>query len=138
LDRSIQGWVKPNDSRSILSVHYYTPYQFCIQGSRTTWGSTTDLALLQSQLGRLKTAFLDKGVPVILGEFGAMSETEAASRVYWLEYVTKTCRDLGVAPYFWDNGSEFDRARLTWRTPGILDAFKRAASGQAYTITKGP
>ena len=138
IDRSSRGWVRPNDSRTILSVHYYTPYQFCIDATQATWGTATDISILRSQLGKLKTAFLDKGIPVILGEFGVSTRTEAASRVYWVEYVAKTCRDLGVAPYFWDDGSEFNRTTLTWRTPGIIDAFKRAASGQAYTITKGP
>jgi len=46
IDESIRGWLMPSDSRSILSLHYYTPSGFCIDGRPTTWGSATEVATL--------------------------------------------------------------------------------------------
>jgi endoglucanase len=140
LSAAATGLAMPNDSRCILSIHYYTPYQFCINGKPSTWGSPGEINALLGQLAKLKTNFVDQGIPVILGEYGVASSTEAASRVFWIEYVTKTAFDYGIAPHLWDAGGvggEFDRMRLTWRTPGLHEALLRAASGAPYTPTKG-
>jgi endoglucanase len=139
IDESIRGWVKPNDTRSILSLHYYTPSAFCINGRPTTWGSAAEVTTLLNQFAKVKTNFLDRGTPVILGEYGVVTTTQAASRIYWIEYVTKTAYDYGIAPYIWDPGGTgglLNRKTLAWPT-GLLDALHRASSGQAYTITKG-
>jgi endoglucanase len=136
--RSATGVIMPNDSRCILSLHYYGPYQFAILGNPTTWGSAAEIATLQGDFAFAKTSFIDKGIPVILGEYGAPRTTEAASRVYWFEYVTKSAYDSGIGPFMWDGpDGEFNRTTLTWQTPGLLDALHRASSGQNYTITYG-
>jgi endoglucanase len=139
ITESVKGVVMPSDSRCILSIHYYTPSKFCIDGNPSTWGSASEVTTLKGLFAKLKTTFIDKGIPIILGEFGVIRTTEVASRIFWIEYVTKTAYDLGIAPYLWDNGTdgEFDRESLTWRTPGLLDAIKRAASEQNYTPSKG-
>jgi endoglucanase len=135
--RSAIGVVMPNDSRCILSVHYYTPYQFTILGNPTTWGSAAEVATLKADFALAKTSFIDHGIAVIVGEYGVVRTTEAASRVYWFEYVAKTAYDYGIAPFLWDGpDGEFNRTTLTWRTPGLLDALKRASSGQSYTPVK--
>lgn len=137
IDESIGGVVM-FDSRCILSLHYYTPYQFCINGKPTTWGNPDEVDTLKRQFAKIKSNFIDQGIPVILGEYNAVLQTEAASRIYWTEWVTKMSVDYGIAPYLWDNGSggEFNRRTLTWRTPGMLEALQRAASGAAYVPTK--
>jgi endoglucanase len=129
--KSAEGIAMPTDptERCILSVHYYTPWQFCITGERQTWGTPTDLRELAADFDLLKATFVDRGVPVILGEYGVSHSTEVASRVRWLEQVTKTAHDMGVAPFFWDNGGEVDRLTGEWRTPGLLEALKRATRG---------
>ena len=126
------------DSRCILSVHYYTPSSFTF-GSTNPWGSTAEVNSLLADWAFVQTNYINKNIPVILGEYGVVSSDDAASRIYWIEYVTKAAYGYGVAPYIWDDGgnmSIFDRRNLTWTT-SVLDALKRAASGQTYTITKG-
>jgi endoglucanase len=125
------------DSRCILSVHFYTPSSFTFGG--TTWGSTQEISSLQSTWADVKTDFLDKGIPTILGEYGVVTSTETASRIFWIEYVTKITFDYGIAPFLWDDGGGmgyFNRRNLTWPT-GLIEALQRASSGQNYTPTKG-
>jgi endoglucanase len=129
------GVVMP-DSRCILSVHYYTPSAFTFGG--TTWGSAAEVASMKADWASVKTNELDKGIPVILGEYGVVTSTDTASRIFWLEYATKITFDYGIAPFLWDDGGGmgyFNRKNLTWPS-GLLDALKRASSGQAYTPTK--
>jgi endoglucanase len=142
IDQSIKGVTMPADSRCIMSLHYYTPSRFAINGtlingSPATWGSATEISTLQNQFAKVKTNFTDKGIPVIVGEFGAVKTTEASSRVFWAEWVAKAACDLGAAPYFWDNGEEFNRATLAFRTPSLVEALTRACAGIAYTPSKG-
>ncbi len=53
-----------------------------------------------------------------------------------MEYVTYVAHGMGVAPFMWDNGGEFNRYTYQWSTTGLLDALLRATSGQDYTPTR--
>ena len=51
--QSVAGVVMPTDpaGRCILSVHYYTPWQFCINGDPAIWGSDTEGLVMEALLG---------------------------------------------------------------------------------------
>ncbi len=116
------------ENRCILSVHYYTPWQFCINGNPTTWGSEAEIRELNRLFDMLNGKFISNGVPVILGEYGVNSAAEEKSRIYWCESVVKKCTSLSIATFFWDNGEEVDRETYQWRTPDLLTAIKEANS----------
>ena len=120
-------------NRLMAEIHYYTPYQFCGLDKDADWGkmtyywgkdyhSKTD-TLHNTTWGEEETAdklfkmmkeqFVDKGIPVLMGEYGAIRRNtltgddlslHLASRAYWFRYITKTALDNGVIPFFWDAG----------------------------------
>ncbi|MDR0315566.1 MAG: glycoside hydrolase family 5 protein [Treponema sp.] len=104
------------DDRLILSVHYYTPATFCILEQDELWGKNKidwgndetrveDEAELSRQFNKLKTNFLDAGIPVILGEYGATKRNKAGDgRTRWMTAVTQICIDNGICPVLWDTG----------------------------------
>ena len=121
-------------SRMMVEVHYYGPWNFGGLTKDETWGkmfyywganyhSTTDTernatygeeADLEKTFKLMKTQFVDKGIPVLLGEFGAIRRTtltgdaltlHLASRAYYLKTVVKTAKANGVLPFYWDEGS---------------------------------
>ena len=56
---------------------------------------------------------MDKGIPVILGEYGAIRRSSLTgkaltkhleSRAYYLKYVTRKAKENGLVPFYWDNG----------------------------------
>jgi endoglucanase len=51
--------------------------------------------------------------------------------------LVKTCKDSGIAPFYWDNGEQVDRRTYKWRNPEYLAAMKRASSGENYEVKKG-
>lgn len=147
-------------NRIMAEVHYYTPYQFALMDkdadwgkmfyywgkdyhSKTdternaTWGEETDL---DKFFLSMKTQFVDKGIPVILGEFGAIKRTDLtgdnltlhlASRAYFLKYVVKQSKANGLIPFYWDAGnlgtntmSLFDRSNNTVYDAQALTALK--------------
>jgi len=106
----------------ILSLHYYTPAVFCILEedaswgkNKTDWGSgstaNADYNELAVQFTKIKDNFIDKGIPVILGEYGVSSHVSKveAGRVRWMTAVTQACLDNGICPALWDTGGDIKR-----------------------------
>lgn len=91
---------------------------------------------MEDLIGRMKSNFTDKGVPVIVGEYAA-SGNDFASCVFFCEKLVKLCHDSGIAAFLWDNGSgQVDRTTGAWRSPEMLAALQRAVSGEDYTPEK--
>ncbi len=129
----------PEDSsknRMFVSVHYYTPWQFCVSDQQKTWGTPGEVRVMENHIRQLKEFFIDQGIPVIIGEYGTMKSNDTASRVFFCEKLTKLCFEAGIPCYFWDNGEEYDRINFQWRTPGLIDALRHAVSGKDYEVTK--
>jgi len=148
IDHTLTGFKLPTDptpNRLILSVHYYDPYLFALMGKTHTWGSASpgrddwgQEDFVVKQFDRLKSAFVDKGVAVLLGEYGATHQTgfEDYQR-YYVEYVTKAAVDRGILPVYWDNGGRggggekfglIDRNTHRPLYPELMNALRRAAT----------
>lgn len=105
----------PEDSakdKLILSVHYYTPWNFC-GGNSIIWGSSSNINELNRLFKMLNDNFISKGIPIILGEYGVDIQSrsggntfvkEPESRVKWMTEVTQICIDMGICPVLWDTG----------------------------------
>lgn len=126
-------------NRLMVEVHYYTPWQFCLLDKDGTnswdqmyyyWGkenhSTTDTKRnatwgeesdMDKYLGMMKTKFVDKGIPVIIGEYGAFRKTviapsnqvlHNASIKSFYRYFVKSATEKGIITYCWDTGGIFN------------------------------
>ena len=134
MDKSIKGGiVLPDDNRTILSIHYYAPPAFAIAdassewGYQRTWGTEGDFAYLKEQFERLKSRYVDRGVPVIIGEFGAIhTDKDLDDVVLYTASIIEYALKYRMCPIWWDNGSEIDRTALTFRLDGMEDAIAAA------------
>lgn len=92
----------PADDRIMVSVHAYEPWDFClnIQG-RKEWNHDTQV--IDSLTEELKERFISKGIPVVIGEFGAMNKENDPDRVEWVKYYTRKMKSIGVPCVWWDN-----------------------------------
>ena len=124
IDHTINFATIPTDSatkRLMMEVHFYDPYNFTLNETSSTiwqWGknatnaSATETwaneAYVDAQFQRMKTKFVDQGVAVVMGEFGAISRTDIsgaeAYRTYWDQYITHSAYTHGMVPVYWDNG----------------------------------
>lgn len=127
----------PDDKaeRCILSVHYYTPWDFCTCDIKHTWGTNSEVRQRETLIGKMKKNFVDKGIPVIIGEYAA-SGSDLSSCIFFIEKLNKLCSDYGIATFIWDNGRQVNRKTYKWRTPQYLEALKRATSGKDYEVVK--
>lgn len=153
IGHTLAGFVRPNDptpDRLILSVHYYDPWDFAGSGMTHVWGQDVpgndgwgQEPHVVQQFDRLKTTYADAGLPVLIGEYGAVHQTGYEPyRVYYMEYVTKAAADRGFLPVYWDNGSKgsgeeafglLARDTLEVLHPDVLSAMVRAATS-SYSL----
>jgi endoglucanase len=112
----LQHLVIPNDpanDKLIVNFHYYDPYQFAIAAEQTSWGEKAlpgnwaNEAHVRKTFNDIKARFIDKGIPVIIGEYGSVAhifEESNVYRKYYMEYVTRYAHVCGIIPFYWDNG----------------------------------
>lgn len=151
-------------NHTMVEVHFYTPWNFCGLTEDASWGkmfyywgknyhSTTDTDRnptwgeedeVDACFLKMKNQFIDKGIPVLLGEYSPTRRTtltgddltlHLASRAYYLKYVTKQARANGILPFYWDNGGLgndacglFNRRTNTVGDQQALDAVIAGAS----------
>ena len=138
--------IDKEEQRIIISVHYYSPWDFC-GGENcviTQWGNeaddpsktstTCDETYMKNQLNLMKTTFADKGYPVFIGEYGSINKTSYDSeneyyRAYFARKLCQLSRKNGCIPMYWDNGYNgvhgfglFDRTTCEITQPVIIDA----------------
>lgn len=126
----------PEDERLIVSVHAYEPYEFALQiPGRRDWNHDTQA--IDRLMGDLKELYIDRGVPVIIGEFGAMNkEDNEEQRAEWVRYYVAAAGKIGVPCAWWDNGlfqgegelfGLFDRHDGSVAYPKVLAGLMEAA-----------
>lgn len=119
----------PKDTVSdklMVSVHYYTPWEFCTANIRKTWGTEQEIQTMKNDVDKLRTTFVDKGIPVVIGEYGVGFQNDADSRVLFAKTLSKLCHDADIPCFFWDNGEEYDRDAHEWRTDGLIEGIRDA------------
>lgn len=117
----------PADPYTIISVHAYTPYDYCSDAT-TAYSPSVENSI--TQLFQLLADFKEEhgDVPMILGEFGCfVKKDDAAGRVSWAEAYMKNARALGIPCFLWDNGYDGDyqllnRNTCTWTDTAYLQA----------------
>jgi endoglucanase len=136
----------PTPNRLMVEVHDYSPYQYTLMTSDETWGkmfyfwgqgyhhpTMTDRNptwgeedYIQGQYLKMKTKFVDNGIPVILGEFHATKRSvlagwdldlHLASRTYYHKTQQNLANSNGLKPFYWDTPGGF----YNWQTGAILD-----------------
>jgi endoglucanase len=118
IDRTCDPAFKmPTDpkSRCAVSVHYYDPFGFTHIDRDgdwapylATWGTQADINALNSEMDKMKTVFVDNGIPVIIGEYGFASKlndgrgrNQAQVRNYTLK-VAEAIYTRNMCPVLWD------------------------------------
>jgi endoglucanase len=127
--------IPENDNRIIISVHAYEPYDFALNTEgRSEWNN--DTLAIDTLMSNLKSLYIDKGIPVIIGEFGAMNKDNEDERVEWATYYVTKAKEIGVPCIWWDNGcfttngenfGLFDRSLYVCRYPKLLEALMEAS-----------
>ena len=79
-----------------------------MQTGQATWGTQDEIKDLNNKFDKIKSTFIDKGIPVIIGEYGAaIKNKEYESVKNFLYSVCKACYDRHITPVLWDATNGF-------------------------------
>lgn len=150
-------FVIPNDSRIMISVHYYDPWDFCGDEGKDVifrWGDNLkgqvkprqNESLVNKQFDKLYNAFIANGYGVIIGEYGSIDKTHkdernTTYRAYFAEYVNYAAHQRNIVTVYWDNGWNgkygfglFDRTKCTVTQPEIIKGIMDGAAATEAPI----
>ena len=127
----------PDDDRVIVSVHAYSPYSFAMDENGSAGFTDADKKELDKLLREFNRIFIKKGIPVVIGEFGATNKKNLDERCAWAEYYVKCAGQYGIPCIVWDNnigresGAEcfglYDRNTGEWIFPELAGTMVKAA-----------
>ncbi|MCL2048770.1 MAG: cellulase family glycosylhydrolase [Defluviitaleaceae bacterium] len=110
---ALNGFERPNDptgntpNRIILSVHAYEPNNFAGVGSGPLVHTWTE-ANVTTMMNRVTTRATALGVPVVFGEWGAVSRsssTNETTRANYASFYAQEAARRGFSQVWWDNGA---------------------------------
>lgn len=156
LDADFKVSTDPADGHLMVECHYYDPQSFTHwqtddpmpafwgyrEGFTTSTSSQEDA--IDSLFGQIKAAYVDKGIPLILGEYGTNNHTTSDQRMkdsekYYLKYVTMAAKNNGLVPFYWDTATPgpgsfgiFNRFTLTVGQPHFLEGIMEGAAAGNY------
>jgi endoglucanase len=143
-------------NRLMVEIHNYTPATFTIViDGDVSWGNMVyywgaenhstiepernatygEEDAILDEFQKMKEKFVDKGIPVMLGEYGTWRRTDGLGKPvpqdmemhnksvdYWSYYVTKQAKAHGIVPFWWEIGFMLDRANNVVKDQPMLDA----------------
>jgi len=135
---TMNGLTLPADTaqdKLIVSYHAYEPYNFALNEDSPvkTWNqsNSSDTLPITGKIDLAYSSFVSKGIPVILGEFGALNKDNEPERAVWVEYYMKYAAQKGIRCFWWDDGGDFkllNRENNTFYFPLIKEAIMRGAN----------
>ncbi len=147
------------ENRLMVEIHYYTPWTFCGLEQDETWGLMAyfwgdyrvdgsdrnatfgDEAEMKSLFTRMKSKFVDQGIPVILGEYGAIThhtglgdfqEAHDNSRRHYDETATREAKNHGLVPFYWETGGVINRNTGEIKDSYAMDGILTGAAAGNY------
>lgn len=174
IDKAIEYDVMPTDvveDRMMMEVHFY-PYTYSLMEEDADWGNAhyfwgkqydniyingvnrsvgangwCNEAYVDGEFAKMKNKYVNKGIPVILGEYAVMNrdvtaagkqQTFEESRAYYYEYVNRTAKNNGIVPFLWETpGNIFNRDKNSNQdnsviNPTALDGIMKGARSGKY------
>ncbi len=124
-----------SDRRLIVTVHYYSPFEFTHQGAdwmpeaarwlgRTWTGSDAERQAVKRDFDVAAAWGKEHQRPIYLGEFGAFHKADMDSRARWTRFVARAPSSAKFSWAYWEFGSGFGAYNINkraWHQP-LLEA----------------
>ncbi|MDR0516103.1 MAG: glycoside hydrolase family 5 protein [Fibromonadaceae bacterium] len=137
INANSRGKLLPNDGTNIgkliVSVHYYHPWRYTVADISNqaepllhTWGTTAERAHPGTAMASLKNAFINNGVAVYIGEWGAQTNVRSSmqqeikeTHLEYIKSVATAAEANSILPIYWDDGGNF---KMLERSNGLAKA----------------
>lgn len=119
----------------IAQVHSYAPYRFAFEMENPADQLTVFDAACEAEVRGIvesvNECFVKKGIPAIIGEYGATSKLKEEEMAKQAACYVSTARKYGIACFYWmvlsDGG---DRNKPAWSKPLLKDTILAAYKGE--------
>ena len=134
-----------NDDHTIVRVNSYAPFEFTHEEDYVNagWNEEKYQIELYNLFATLKINFLDKNIPVYIGEFGSRDKHNEDDRAKWLDTYLSLAHAFNIKLFTWDchhlqQNNEFtfclfDRTTLTWLFPALTNKLVDLIKNDNYT-----
>lgn len=122
------------DSKLLLSVHYYTPWDYCGTDGVNQWGSSGDYDEMNGLFKKL-SKFSEQGYGVVIGEYAVMKKNGGIKEDTDLFYsnLMDNCDLYDFCPVLWDCSNFYKRITNTLADDTLAELF----SSRAYSKQEG-
>lgn len=122
------------DSKLLLSVHYYTPWDYCGTDGVNQWGSPSDYDEMNGLFEKL-SKFSEQGCGVVIGEYAVMKKNGGIKEDTDLFYsnLMDNCDLYDFCPVLWDCSNFYKRITNTLADETLAELF----SSRAYSKQEG-
>lgn len=141
VDELVSAFTALGDSNLIATVHYYGYWPFSVNiAGGTTFDATTQKDLTDT-FDRVDNAFVAKGIPVIIGEYGLLGfdkttgAIEQGEKLKFFEYLGYYARTKQLTTMLWDNGQHFQRTGFQWNDPELFAQIKSSWTTRSATAS---
>lgn len=123
------------DGKLLISVHYYTPWNYCGSEKDARWGMKKEYSEMNSLLKKM-TKFTDAGYGVIIGEYAALPFSENGKTTLkqnTMEFTTNfldNCDWYNYCPMLWSCNDYYRRYSCSMINEEIAELF----SGRRYEL----
>ena len=131
--------------RLLISVHYYTPYQFCGLTEDapwgkmlTSWGSPDDVKQLEQLFDKMNAFCTRNDIPAFIGEFGVTEKKESPSRIRWMSAVANAALARRMVPVLWDTGHDVSRLEPFVASPELQQTLRSLVAAPAAPAPAPP
>ena len=135
--------VIPDDivhDRIVVSLHIYAPWEFALRtgaiGTRDTWDieNIAEVTPITAPLQLAYELFVSEGIPVIIGEMGALNRDNEAVRAEWAYFFVSYARNLGMPSIWWDNGDPAITQEQPWGWTESFGLFYRPTNTWVHSL----
>jgi endoglucanase len=119
-------------NKLLISVHYYTPWQFAGMTKdeswgkvQYTWGSEADIAQLNKLFDVMQEFCTRHDIPAFVGEFAPTTEKESASRVRYMNAIVQAAMKRKMVPVLWETGGDISRKAPHNPSPALREVLTK-------------
>jgi len=130
-----------NDPNLIATVHYYGFWPFSVNiAGFTTFDQQVQQELINA-FDRVENAFISRGIPVIIGEYGLLGfdvhtgTVQQGEKLKYFEFFGNAARTRGITTQLWDNGQHFGRTSFQWSDPELIAQIKSSWTQRSGTAS---
>jgi endoglucanase len=129
------------DPNLIATFHFYGYWPFSVNVAGGTRFDATVQNDLTSAFDRMYNAFIARGIPVVLGEYGLLGfdrhtgTVQQGEKLKYFEFFGWYARSRAITTMLWDNGQHLGRTSFQWSDQELFNQIRSSWTARSGTAS---